>query len=497
LHFLALFVGSALLSTLATRFLRDRALRHGWAQKPRLARDLQSPSMPRLGGVALVAACIPMIGVAIAWHDIPQSSLTRLAWLSGAALLIFLLGLYDDFFGATPTLKFGVQAVAAALLYAGGLGVRVVPLLFGYRDLASVVSLGLTVLWVLWITNAFNLIDGVDGLAAGSALFSALVVFVASLFSGMPMAAALAIVLAGAILGFLRYNFNPATIFLGDCGSLFIGFFLAALALAGAQKGTTLVAVGIPIVAFGLPILDTSLSVVRRALSGKPLFHADTAHIHHRLLSRGMSQRQVAYVLYGVTCLLGLLSLLLLYPSGSSVGVVLLVVGAGIVIGVQHLGYPELIELRRVAQRAFDQKRVIINNLAVRRGTEELARARTLAAVQRSLEDTFRHNDFDAFELRAAATAFAPEPLFSWSRQHGHGFRRDQAWQLRLALSGPGGERAGELVLYRAYSEGPLYLDINLVTHDFAEVLGHALACSLSAASTASESSAAVAAGAD
>src|SRR5262249_10340801 len=265
-------------------------------------------------------------------------------------------------------------------------------------ELAGVVSMGLTIFWVLWITNAFNLLDGLDGLSAGSALFSCLVLFVSSLISGSPLVAVLSIVLAGSILGFLRFNFNPATIFLGDCGSLLIGYSLSSLALIGAQKGTVLVSIGIPLVAFGLPILDTSLSVVRRTLSGKPLFHGDKSHIHHRLLSRGWSQRKAVLALYAVSCLLGLLSLVLLYPSGSSVGVVMLVLGIGIILGVQHLRYPELIELRRAAQRALDQKRIIVNNLAVRRGTEELGRAQSLEAVQRILEETFRYNDFDAFE---------------------------------------------------------------------------------------------------
>ena len=484
MHFLILFVGAALLSTLGTRALRDQALRHGWAQNGRKAHDLQAGSMPRLGGVSILFACVPLIGVAVLWGDIAPALLHRMAWLLGAALLVFLLGLYDDVFGATPTTKFGVQAIAAMLLYAGGLGVRVVPLLFGYRELAWFLSLALTILWVLWITNAFNLIDGIDGLSAGSALFSSLVVFVASLFSGTPMVAVLSIVLAGAILGFLRYNFNPATIFLGDCGSLFIGFFLSALALAGAQKGTTLVAIGIPIVAFGLPILDTSLSVVRRALSGKPLFRPDTAHIHHRLLSRGMTQRQVAYVLYGVTCVLGLLSLLLLYPSGSSIGVVLLVMGAGIVIGVQHLGYPELIELRRVAQRALDQKRVIVNNLAVRRGTEELARAHNIEAVHRVLEETFRYNDFDAFELQLNANSAPPssegqaDGVFFWSKDVTVKTRQQldrYVWQVSLGLVGKSGEPLGSLILHRTYSGRPLYIDINLLIGDFAEVLGKAI----------------------
>ena len=128
------------------------------------------------------------------------------------------------------------------------------------------------------ITNAFNLIDGLDGLAAGSALFSTLVVFVVALLGNLSLISLLTLALAGAILGFLRYNFNPATIFLGDCGSLFIGFMLSALALYGAQKAPTIIAVAIPVVSFGLPILETSLSIVRRLISGRPVFTADREH---------------------------------------------------------------------------------------------------------------------------------------------------------------------------------------------------------------------------
>src|SRR5258708_9948174 len=158
-------------------------------------------------------------------------------------------------------------------------------------------GLPLTILWVLAITNAFNLIDGLDGLAAGSALFSTLVAFVVALLNGYSLVTVMTIALAGAILGFLRYNFNPATIFLGDSGSLFIGFLLSALALAGAQKAPTIVAVAIPVVSFGLPILETSLSILRRLISGRPVFTADREHIHHKLLQHGLTHRQVVIVL--------------------------------------------------------------------------------------------------------------------------------------------------------------------------------------------------------
>src|SRR5262249_12478620 len=177
--------------------------------------------------------------------------------------------------GVGPYVKFTVQGIAATMLYLGGLRIVNIPVLFGDRVLPWYVGLAATVIWVIAITNAFNLIDGLDGLAAGSALFSTMVVFVVALLSGSSLVALMTLALAGAILGFLRYNFNPATIFLGDCGSLFIGFMLSALALQGAQKAPTIFAVAIPVVSFGLPILETALPIARRFISGRPVFTAD------------------------------------------------------------------------------------------------------------------------------------------------------------------------------------------------------------------------------
>src|SRR5262249_14709902 len=178
------------------------------------------------------------------------------------------LGVYDDVHSVGPYWKFLVQAIAGAMLFAGGLRIFDLPVLFGTHQFSWYTGLPLTILWVMAITNAFNLIDGLDGLAAGSALFSTLVVFVVALVGNLSL---ISLALAGAILGFLRYNFNPATIFLGDCGSLFIGFMLSALGLYGAQKAPTIIAVAIPVVSFGLPILETSLSVLRRLIGGRPV----------------------------------------------------------------------------------------------------------------------------------------------------------------------------------------------------------------------------------
>jgi UDP-GlcNAc:undecaprenyl-phosphate GlcNAc-1-phosphate transferase len=349
-------------------------------------------------------------------------------------------------------------------------------------------SLPLTVLWVIAITNSFNLIDGIDGLAAGSALFSTLAVFIVSLTSGNSYVSMLSLGLAGAILGFLRFNFNPATIFLGDSGSLFIGFMLSALALVGMQKSSTVVAIAIPVVSFGLPILETLISVFRRYLSGQPVFAADREHIHHKLLERGLTQRQSVIILYAVSAVCGLLSLLLMNPSGPAVGIVLFVVGAGIWVGVQHLGYHEFVEIRRVAKRTMDQKKIIINNLAIRRGSERLARAKSFAAICEILTETFRTNEFDRVQLRLSpwgreairrtGESYDTQSLYVWERTASNLTQEPRgvpSWSLALDLLDYDGQMVGVFTAFRSCARNPLLVDVNLLTFEFRTALGDAI----------------------
>jgi len=327
-------------------------------------------------------------------------------------------------------------------------------------------------------------------LAAGSALFSTLVAFVVALLNGPSLVTVMTIALAGAILGFLRFNFNPATIFLGDSGSLFIGFVLSALALKGAQKAPTIVAVAIPVVSFGLPILETALSIVRRLISGRPIFTADREHIHHKLLQHGMTHRQVVILLYGVSAIFAMLSLFLLWPTGSSLGLVLAVLGIGIWIGVQHLGYLEFGELARVAHRTLDQPQIFVNNLAIRRATEELKVARDYDQVRRILTAAFGSNDFDSFELKLDLLVGEVVPFetsdASAARRAGNSFRWNKAgvpkvldastvWTIALNLLSSAKRRRGTLTMHRLYSSRDLQLDINLLTSAFPTALADAL----------------------
>ena len=489
--FLAIFAFALLVGFVLTRSVRDFANARGWVAIPSDDRHLHRSPIPRLGGIAVFLAFLSAIALALlfGWRYPRLGAafpLTTLRIILIPAIVVFLLGVYDDVRSVKPWVKFAVQAVAGAMLFAGGLRILDLPLLFGSHQFSWFAGLPLTILWVMAITNAFNLIDGLDGLAAGSSLFSTLVVFVVALSTHSALVSLLAIALAGAILGLLRFNFNPATIFLGDCGSLFIGFVLSALALAGAQKAPTFIAVAIPVVSFGLPILETALSVLRRFISGRPVFTADREHIHHKLLQRGFSQRQVVIILYAVSAVFALLSLFLLWPTGSTLGLVLAVLGTGVWLGVQHLGYLEFGELRRVAQRTIEQRQIFVNNLSIRRAIEELKVTHEYEQLCRILVAAFGSNDFDAFDLlvqaqpedlrrRYAATMARDTVGFQWSRPGNAEHHSRSAWNLNLELVTTSNRRRGSLTLYRLYTQRALQLDINLLTSDFPVVLADAL----------------------
>ena len=472
---------------LLTRALRDLAVRRNWLALPSLPRHLHTYPIPRIGGVAIWLAFTIVVGVAAVVPKLPGLAALLPArttlGLLGPALIVFLMGLYDDLRKLGPYSKFGIQSLAALLLYFGGFGIHRMDLFSSGQTLRAAVGLPLTVLWVVLITNAFNLIDGLDGLAAGSALFSTLVLFVVSLLGGNHFVAFLAVVLAGAIVGFLRFNFNPATIFLGDSGSLFIGFMLSALALAGSQKAPTIVAVAIPVVSFGLPILDVGIAVVRRFLSGKPLFHGDFEHIHHKLLKRGLSQREAVLILYGVSALLGLLSLALLH-GGEVIALVLVVLGVGVCVGVQQLRYHEFSELRSVVRRATSQKRIIANDLHIRRATESLRACADVSTLCRILTNALKPMDFDGFSFQLPAGAWLPESFPAPLAREPRGklgcswtvpVSIEPTWELKLELISSSGDKCGFFFVHRQSTDRPLLLDINLLSDGFHAALADAV----------------------
>jgi len=359
------------------------------------------------------------------------------------------------------------------LLFYNGIGISRLSVLAGHPHLGWLVGLPLTIVWVLWITNAFNLIDGLDGLAAGSALFSCLVTCVVALLGHNQVVLILTLALAGAIAGFLRYNFNPASIFLGDCGSLLIGFLISAIAIAGSHKSPTMVAVAIPIVSLGLPILEVAVAVVRRFLSCRRLFAPDREHIHHKLLGRGLAHKQTVLLLYGVSACFCLVSLLLLNPGGAVLAIVLAIVAGGVLIGVQQLRYHEFLELGRVANRTLNQRHAIANGVSLRRAADALETCTNLTQFCKILRGSLERIGFDGFGLYfSAGLPFGVEfdPLIAVSRTKVQYFwilssspsRKD--WSLTVSLAKKNGKQLGGFTLYRRNTASPLWMDLDIFT---------------------------------
>ncbi len=471
------FVVALVTSATFTRWLRDFSIARGWTSVPSSDRHVHTRPIPRLGGVAIFLTLWCMVLLA---HWVPGHFGTRESPLSHFTLkimepatIVFLLGLIDDFCGLSACLKFAVQAGAAVLLFWNGFGISQLSILAGHSHLGWLVGLPLTILWVLWITNAFNLIDGLDGLAAGSALFSTLVTCVVALLSHNEVILFLTLALSGAIAGFLRYNFNPASIFLGDCGSLLIGFLLSAIAIAGSQKAPTMVAVAIPIVSLGLPILDVAVAVIRRFLSCKQLFGADREHIHHKLLGRGVSHRQAVLVLYGVSACFGLLSLLLLNPGGTAAATVLVVVGLGVLIGVQQLRYHEFLELGRLANRTVNQRQVIANDISIRRAADTVNSCTKVAEFCHILQECLEPVGFDGFGLYLSSEVPVGVELcpFTHASRSKLNFFWDSSltssetnWSLTFSLLKKNGRRLGGFTLYRKSTASPLWMDLDVFT---------------------------------
>ena len=477
--YLSAFVLAALLALVLT----PRAGRLG-ARLGALDRT-KDPPIPRSGGLAIVAAWVLAL-LALGLVFAPARALLsysrfELAAVYVGALAILALGVLDDVKRLKPAPKLVVEVAIAAGLYFAGVRAATIWLPFGIVELGEVAGLAFTVLWIVGITNAFNLLDGIDGAAAGAAIFALLAVFVTSVALGKPLVALLTVSLAGATLGFLRYNFFPAQIYLGDAGSLLLGFLLATLSIEGATKGPTMVAIAIPIVAFGLLVMDTLIAVVRRAARGAPVFRGDREHLHHRLLDVGLSTRQAAVLLYGVSAAFALASMLFINPNVRGMGVVLTMVGVLVWLAVRKLRVYEFTELARSAQRGLAQTRAIAFNVDVRKAAVALERARSWDEILGTLTKLFDASEFDAVRL-TLHDGLRSSPRRQFLLQGGKVVERpvpvhaDQ-WGVHIPfeLGGAAGI-AGELAVFRCIGRKQLLTDLTLLV----EVLRPALATAAS-----------------
>lgn len=339
LGYISVFILSFCLTYLLTPLVRRISLKLNIVDYPD-KRKIHSVPTPRLGGVAIYIAFFLSLIPALFFNTSPAFSQTVTALFS-CSLIIFFLGLYDDIKGANAKIKFTFQ-ILAALLLIYGFGFKINYLTNPFRQYAYLdfgwLGVPITILWIVGLTNAINIIDGLDGLACGVTSIASITLFLVAVHQGNTAVGFLTGAMAGATLAFLKFNFNPAKIFMGDTGSMTLGFALSVIAITSYRKSTVALALLVPFIALGVPIIDTMLAIFRRFLKGSHPFQADQEHIHHRLLNMGMSHREVVVFIYVITILLGVIAFGFTAVKDEFAAILLIIVGVIIFLVVGRLG---------------------------------------------------------------------------------------------------------------------------------------------------------------
>ena len=385
-----------LVCLILTPIFRDIFRSYGIVDKPDRRRKMHAYPIPRVGGIPIAIAYV------VALYPFSDESrllaeYLPLAWkLIPAAGLIFVVGLTDDLIGLKPWQKLLGQLAAGALAYWAGVRVAGVA---GFLPNHIWLSVPLTLFWLLACTNAFNLVDGLDGLAAGMGLVASLTMVVAALREGNMQLAYASVPLVGALIAFLCFNFNPATVFLGDSGSMLIGFLLGSFGVVWTQKSATLVGITVPLLAVSIPLLDVSLTILRRFLRNQPIFSADRGHIHHRLLDRGLAPARAVLVLYLVCAAAAAFGLLLTHPyAGRFYGPIILVVCIVVWVGIRQLRYAEF----GLASRLLfggELQRTLGGQIRLEMLAEKLGEAQSEEDCWRVLAESIDDFGFSAVEL--------------------------------------------------------------------------------------------------
>ncbi|MFC1462252.1 glycosyltransferase family 4 protein [Verrucomicrobiota bacterium] len=417
------FVLAFVVSLLSTRLSIGLALRFGLVDTPDGHRKTHARPVPRLGGPAVfVAFFVPLI--VLLWF----ADRSKVAWVlvekprelvgifvgSGLALV---LGIIDDRFDLRARWKALWQVLTGSLMCVFGFGIVGITNPFGGVIMFGAFAYPITVLWFVACMNAVNLADGMDGLAAGICLFVGLTLFFLSLQLGNVLGLLLMACLSGSVLGFLIFNFPPARIFLGDSGSMLLGFLIAALSLVAGKKAEAAVALFIPIVALGLPVLDTGLAIVRRWYKKMPVSSPDREHIHHILVAMGFSHRRAVIILYGMCLLLGAVALVLTLGRGEVVLLVVIFLVIMVYTSLRIFGGMGFRDLMDKASRDRTERARSLNALTItQRAVVEMAVAPNIDALWDACSRVFEILDVQLAKLTLAASAGSDSRELSWGR---------------------------------------------------------------------------------
>lgn len=329
------FLAAFILTFIQMPFTIKIAKKKGFLDVPKDERRVHKKPIPVGGGIAMViSVSILMV------YFLPINKNLILTLI--ASLIIAISGLYDDKEGLSPKLKFLFQILAAVILIIGGMKIEFFTNPFDSHDallILNILSIPVTIFWVCGITNTINLIDGLDGLASGVSMICAISMFFITYKMGRYEVSLVCALVAGACLGFLPFNFNPAKIFMGDTGALYLGFMLSYISISGFLKQAAILMIFVPVLILGVPVFDTAFAMVRRKLSGKSMVEADKGHLHHRLLKMGLNQRQTVVILYSISAIFGVLANLISRFHSSialviSIGVLLIIIATGVAAGM-------------------------------------------------------------------------------------------------------------------------------------------------------------------
>ncbi|MDI6785875.1 MAG: MraY family glycosyltransferase [bacterium] len=344
MKFILLFFISLSISMFLTPLVRKFSLKYKMGIDYRNDRKThQKRIITRLGGVAIFLSFFISLFIIYLFVLNDKIFLKTITGLFLGALIVVLTGLYDDIKGVKALYKLLFQILAALILVYFNIIADVSKYI--NSNYIYQINIFITVIWVVGVINAINLADGLDGLAAGIVSIASITIFLISLFNKSFTTAFLSVILAGATIGFLRYNFNPAKLFLGDNGSMLLGFSLSSIAIVESHKSATIAAILIPITALGLPIADTFFAVIRRTLKGANIFKADNGHIHHVLVNWGLTHKQAVLFLYALTILLGSVAFVVTAIRNEISGIILFTMGAIVFVGIKNIGFIDHLQI--------------------------------------------------------------------------------------------------------------------------------------------------------
>ena len=301
-------------------------------------RKVHKKPIPRIGGIGIYIAFMVSFLTLVDFNQLPMETVDGIIGLLVGGTIVVLVGIIDDYTNLPAKVKLLGQIAAACAVVAFDVRIDFVTDPFGDYLYLEYFAIPVTIFWLVGLTNTVNLIDGLDGLAAGVATLASVTIMLVALQDELALVAVFTSALAGAATGFLFFNFNPARIFMGDTGSMFLGFMLAGISIIGAVKSAATIALIVPVLALGVPILDTSFAIIRRYRGGVPIFKPDKGHLHHRLLDLGFSQRQAVLLMYVISAILGLSALVLNTVSGGMAVAIVVCVMAVVLFGAKKLG---------------------------------------------------------------------------------------------------------------------------------------------------------------